>query len=331
MNLHGCSFCTTTYVRMLPTLYLSLHMSFTLKYYNVHWKTSYKQQHLWFSQYCNQPRCNSYNSLFADDCVVYRPIANSADTTTLQNDLNLIVSWCDKWLMSLNIKKTSLVSFHRRPRQQSAEYTLFGTAVSPAESYKYLGVTFSNNISWSAHVTNIANSANCTLGFLRRHLRLAPPSVKLISYVTLVRPKLEYACSVWDPHQSHLSNILESIQNRVAHFIYSEYTYDSSVSKLKTRAHLSNLELRRPISRLCLFHKFYHASIEAPAILPVHRSSSRTNHSSAVYPPPAQSTAHLRSFFVTTARDWNRLPTTTVHHSDPHQFKIALESLFFIL
>lgn len=153
MNLHGCSICTTTYVRMLPTLYLSLHMSFTLKYYNVHWKTSYKQQHLWFSQYCNQPRCNSYNSLFADDCVVYRPIANSADTTAIQNDFNLIVYWCDKWLMSLNIKKTSLVSFHRRPRQQSAEYTLFGTAVSPAESYKYLGVTFSNNISWSAHVT----------------------------------------------------------------------------------------------------------------------------------------------------------------------------------
>lgn len=261
-------------------------------------------------------------------CVVYRSIRNNADNITLQNDLNLIESWCNTWLMSLNIKKTSLISFHRRPHYHPAQYIIFDSVISSTESYKYLGVTFSSNLSWSTHVANIANSANRTLGFLRRNLRLAPPSVKLIAYLTFVRPKLEYACSVWDPHQSNLSNILESVQNRAARFIYSVYSYHSSVSELKARGHLTNLELRRHISRLCLYHKFYNAPFEVPAILPVHRLSSRTNHPRAVYPPPAHSTTHLHSFFVKTARDWNHLPTTAVHHSDPHQFRATLESFF---
>lgn len=107
----------------------------------------------------------------------------------------------------------------------------------------------------------------------------------MLAYVTYVRPKLEYACSVWDPHQHNLSNTLESIQNRAARFIYSEYSYHASVSELKSRAGLTNLESRRLISRLCLFHKFYHSPLHISAILPAHRQSSRINHSKAVYPP----------------------------------------------
>ncbi|XP_070385771.1 uncharacterized protein [Dermacentor albipictus] len=64
------------------------------------------------------------------------------------------------------------------------------------------------------------------------------------------------------------------------------------------------------------------------AILPAHRQSSRISHSKAVYPPPAQTTSHLRSFFVKTARDWNGLSADITHHSDTHHFKAALESLF---
>lgn len=265
--------------------------------------------------------------LFADDCVVYRPIKNPTDIAILQNDLNLIESWCNDWLMSLNVNKTSLISFHRRQHYQQATYTISGSTILTAESYKYLGVTFSSNLTWSTHVNNVASSANRALGLLRRNLKLAPSSVKLLAYTTFVRPKLEYACSVWDPHQSNLSNLLESVQNRAARFIYSVYSYHSSVSELKTRGHLNNLESRRHISRLCLFHKFYHAPFNVPAILPAHRLSSRTNHPRAVYPPPAQTTAHLRSFFVATARDWNNLPAFAMHHSDPHVFKTVIESL----
>ena len=37
--------------------------------------------------------------LFADDCIVYRPIRNNDDTIPLQNDLNKISEWEFMWQM----------------------------------------------------------------------------------------------------------------------------------------------------------------------------------------------------------------------------------------
>lgn len=53
--------------------------------------------------------------LFADDCVLYRPINTVADVSALQEDLFHIQDWCATWLMSLNVSKTVHISFHRRP------------------------------------------------------------------------------------------------------------------------------------------------------------------------------------------------------------------------
>ena len=42
--------------------------------------------------------------------------------------------------------------------------------------------------------------ANRSLGFLRRNLSSCPEGVKEAAYKALVRPHVEYASSVWDPH-----------------------------------------------------------------------------------------------------------------------------------
>lgn len=48
--------------------------------------------------------------LFADDCITYHPIKYFDDHSTLQNDLNVIYSWCKTWQVSLNTSKCKL--FH---------------------------------------------------------------------------------------------------------------------------------------------------------------------------------------------------------------------------
>lgn len=266
--------------------------------------------------------------LFADDCVIYRPISSSTDVDILQQDLNRIVTWCKQWLMSINITKTCLISFHRRHSHTPHKYVLFGSEVSSVPSCKYLGITLTQNLTWSSHIMNISNEANRTLGFIRRNLRFSTPSIKTLAYLTFVRPKLEYASAIWDPHQSNLSLTLEKIQNRATRFIYSDYSYYTSVSALKSRANLPNLETRRKITRLCLFHMFYHSPLGASAISPAHRISNRISHEKAVYTPPTRTTAHSRSFFVTTSRDWNDLPLDAVHHINAIHFKNAITTIF---
>jgi hypothetical protein len=40
--------------------------------------------------------------LFADDCLLYRPIGSKADSEELQADLDKLQKWENNWLMSFN-------------------------------------------------------------------------------------------------------------------------------------------------------------------------------------------------------------------------------------
>ena len=83
---------------------------------------------------------------------------------------------------------------------------LFEFAVTVA---KYLGITLTDELSWSYHVHSIHSRANSTLGFLRRNLRRCPTKLKRLR--TLVRSTLEYAASIWDPHLAKDCDLLEKI------------------------------------------------------------------------------------------------------------------------
>lgn len=92
-----------------------------------------------------------------------------------------------------------------------------------------------------------------TLGFLS-YIR------KLASQV-YVKPKLDNACVIWSPHRNYLIELLESIQNWVAHFICSEYDSRVSVSAIKSSINLDSLIQRRMTLWLALFHNLYTISL----------------------------------------------------------------------
>ena len=48
--------------------------------------------------------------LFADDCIVYRPIKNEVDSIELQKDIKLLSDWSQMWQMSFNPKKCYVIN-----------------------------------------------------------------------------------------------------------------------------------------------------------------------------------------------------------------------------
>ena len=52
---------------------------------------------------------------------------------------------------------------------------------------------------WNTHVKKTASKGNQMLGVLRRNLKKCPRNLKDPAYKSILRPKLEYASSVWDP------------------------------------------------------------------------------------------------------------------------------------
>ena len=80
-------------------------------------------------------------------------------------------------------------------------------------SYKYLGVTLSNTLGWSTHIHDISTEAKRVLGFIYRQYsaHLSQSSLQKL-YLSLVRPHLEYASQVWNPHLQRDILKLEGVQ-----------------------------------------------------------------------------------------------------------------------
>jgi len=65
-------------------------------------------------------------------------------------------------------------------------------------SYKHLGIQLTSDLSWSAHIPTLCSKARQQIGMLY-HKVYRYSDVKRI-YVAFIRPNLEYATAVWDPH-----------------------------------------------------------------------------------------------------------------------------------
>jgi hypothetical protein len=116
--------------------------------------------------------------LFADNTIAYVTISSDADAANLQQDFDKLAEWESKWLMK----------FHILEHDTSA---------------KYLGCTISSDLKWGIHINTICSKANNTISFLKRNINISNKSIKEKVYVSLVRPTLEYASSVWDPYQQN--------------------------------------------------------------------------------------------------------------------------------
>ena len=91
----------------------------------------------------------------------------------------------------------------------------------------------------------IAKKGNSSLAFVKRNLYACSEETKQPAYVSLVRPHLEYATAVWDPYRQNQVEKLEAIQSRAVRFIKHDYSYNTSVSKLKKSLSLGLLSERR--------------------------------------------------------------------------------------
>lgn len=241
-------------------------------------------------------RVSSNILLFADDCVVFREITCDDDITNLQSDLNAISEWCKACYIDLNVNKCKYMRVSRKANSFST-YFLNNHPLDAVTSYKYLGIHITADLTWTAHISYVTNNANRMLGYIRRNFSKAPSSLKLLLYKTLIRSKLEYASSVWDPYQENLIGSLEMVQNISVRFILSNYNRTASISSMKSSLNLPTLASGRKLFRLCLFHKlFHHPYLRHDFILPPPYISSRLDHAFKVGIPVCKTNAFFQSF-----------------------------------
>jgi len=154
--------------------------------------------------------------LFADDTIVYIAISNFTDCEKLQSDLDKLADWENKWLMNFHPDKCNVLSITKNRKPRIFNYRLRHHTLEHVPAAKYLGLNITSDLKWTQHINSICGKANSTIGFLKRNINISNKTIKEKAYKSLVRPSLEYACSVWDPHL--LTDILklEMVQRRAA-------------------------------------------------------------------------------------------------------------------
>ena len=192
--------------------------------------------------------------LFADDCLLYRPISNQRDHMQLQEDLRSLESWAATWGMRFNAKKCYVMSMNCK---SSRFYQLDNHILQQVKENPYLGVLLSDNLQFDTHISNICKKAASTLGFLKRNLKHSPLQCRKTAYLALVRSTLEYSSIVWDPFRQHNIDRIEKVQRQAARFITGNYTSrePDCVSHMLQSLELPPLGDRRKQNRFVLFFK----------------------------------------------------------------------------
>ena len=91
------------------------------------------------------------------------------------------------------------------------------------------------NLNWNRYVNKICSSANYWCKVLNKCFTFKSLTVIKRLYLSIIRPKLEYAVTVWNPTSLTCINQLEKIQRRSTKF--------GSLAKLPYPVRLKALEL----------------------------------------------------------------------------------------
>ena len=201
----------------------------------------------------------------------------------------IITDWIQQHSLNPNHQKTQLLIISRSRKPTTHSISLNGHTLTLCSEVKYLGVTISNNLTWSRHINNITKSTKRLLGRIHRKFHDAPNHLRL---------KLQYFLSsttvvlFWTPTKlPTMQSQLENIQKFAGRI--STKNWSSDYPSLCVPLNLKSLSARRQIQKLKLCYNI----LTNNSCLP-----SRSFHSP---PPPISSVPKLQTAFHTLRSDFS--------------------------
>ena len=229
--------------------------------------------------------------------------------------------------MQFNVKKCYATAISHKKVPLAFSSSMNGCVLERVKNYPYLGVTISDNLSWSGHIHKVICKSNRTLGLLRRNLWNCKLEVKETAYKCLVRPQLEYACAVWDPYLKNDIYNIEMVQRRAARFVCRDYRRETGVvSSLLEKLGWQTLQERRKATRLTLFYKIVnkHVAVDTGNLASTRNTRSNSALSRAFINIQITKDCYKYSFFSRTVADWNQLSPQTREVKSMDAFKALL-------
>ena len=227
--------------------------------------------------------------------------------------------------MHYNSDKCKLIRISNKRKTISATYHIHNIQLKQAKGAKYLGLTFSDTLSLNALIDTITKKANNTTAFLRRNLSTCPKKVKNTFYKTFVRPPVEYAATVWDPHTTENIKMVTPVQLRAARFVTGDYRYTSSVTAMTESLSWEALQHRRQQTNAIMMFRIVQAMVAIPAFPHLQLLVAATRgHQYKYRIPYCRTNTYKDPFFPSSIRLWNELPEKLTNVQSLEAFKAGM-------
>ena len=268
-----------------------------------------------------EPSVSMYK--FADDMKIYHlydPKTATSEYKPLQNCLNKLDSWCTQNHLPLNYNKCCVVHFGRDNKR--ASYQIGQCVLASRPSERDLGVVIDERLSFQCQVDSVVNRARRLVALMLHAVRSRSVTVIMPLYKSLIRPLLEYACAVWNPHLLKQIKQLESVQRYVTKRItcLSTLPYVERLAALQ----LPSLSSRRDYFDILEMYKILRGATISDVKFTLSDRHSR-GHALKLRPDKFKSNVRKSALFVRAVNKWNALPPKVVDAVTVSGFKLRLK------
>ena len=174
------------------------------------------------------------------------------------------------------------------------------------------------------HINHIATKARKLVGMLyRKYYSWTDTSVLRCIYLTCIRPHLEYACQLWDPHTQNGVNILESVQKFACKVCLKQWDLDYDL--MLAQLNIPKLVMRRKYLKLTTMYNIVKGNCYFPSdiFLQDFNNTHLRNQVTRYIRPYSHTNYMFSSFVPSVIALWNNLPAN-ISTSSISSFKRSL-------
>ena len=253
--------------------------------------------------------CDVKFQLYADDTVIYCSGKNIADIKyKIQLNIDKFVNWCNTNKLTINTKKTKLMVFGSRYNIKNTtkdlDISINNEILQSVPTYKYLGISLDQTLSYNYHLKNVVNSISHKLYVFSKIRRFFNIKSATTVYKTMILPYFDYGDAILMFSNGKLLRKLDRLHFRGLRII-TKADNNISESELLIQCNISNLENRRLVHlRNFMFNrkhlcKTYDESLE--------RISTRANDGPMFDIIKPNCEAFKRCICYSGCLDWNNL------------------------
>ena len=245
----------------------------------------------------------------------------------LQQALDALIAWADKWGMAFNTAKCKVMHLGRT--NPGYQYQMGGEVLTTTEVERDIGVLVNKNMKPSEQCSKAARSANAVLGQIARAFHYRDRWTFIRLYKLYVRPHLEFATAAWNPWTVADVECLEKVQKRAIMMVFGlgQQNYEERLKSLG----LTTLKERRIETDMVETFKILTgvSKVDQNIWFTPHtaaeggRVTRQAANPLSLRPPAARLEIRRTFFSVRVCELWNNLPIEVKNSKNVQQFKMA--------